>query len=188
MVKIKVMKGEIHMSALKLSIDGDANPGSKGKPYKLTFNNYVLAGNESSLQNDISAIYCFYSMDNSTTNDTKYKLLYIGKSKNLKARLLQHAIKPKDFPANQKTVTKEQLGDFLCDPDDITRKCFYAYATLDGRSLEKCEAAMIKQFQPRLNSKAKETIGCHDESYFMIEGKYFYSPLQRGIVYHVGND
>ena len=76
----------------------------------------------------------------------------------------------------------------LRDPDDVSRKCFYAYALLDGRSLEKCEAAMIKQFKPYINIKAKKSLGCHDESYFRVVGEYVWSPLAKGKVYHVVKD
>ena len=46
---------------------------------------------------------------------------------------------------------------------------------------------MIKQFQPVINIKAKKSLGCHDESYFKIEGQYVYDVVQKG-TYHVKKD
>ena len=112
--------------------------------------------------------------------------LYIGKALDLKKRFKQHANPPEGLNASGK-VEIDDLDDYLCDPDKAERKCFYAYARLDGRSLKKCEAAMIKQFQPVINIKAKKSLGCHDESYFKIEGQYVYDVVQKG-TYHVKKD
>ena len=177
------------MSAMKFDLDASSRPGSMECPYDLAFNAYLYKGHEQSLdtKSKMSAIYCFYSLVEENDKTTP-RLLYIGKSNDLRTRLLQHAKKPDGFPNDKKTVEVEDLDDYLCDPDDVNRKCFYAYALLDGRSLEKCEAAMIKQFKPPINIKAKKSLGCHDESYLTIGGKYVWPPLKKGKVYHVVKD
>ena len=177
------------MCTTKSDFGTDAKPGSKERPYNLVFNSYVYKGQEQTLdpKDTISAIYCFYSLVDKDGKPTP-RLLYIGKSIDLRTRLMKHAVIPDGFSKGKKTVEVEDLDDYLCDPDDVDRKCFYAYAPLDGRSLEKCEAAMIKQFKPLINIKAKKSLGCHDESYFKIGGMYFWPPLENGRVYHVVKD
>ena len=177
------------MRAIKLNLGEMAKPesGSLECPYDLVFDFYVYKGHEKSIDDDVSAIYCFYSLVGEEGKEIP-KLLYIGKSKDLRTRLMKHAVKPDGFPKNKKTVKVEDLDDYLCDPDDVDRKCFYAYALLDGRSLKKCEAAMIKKFQPLINIKAKKSLGCHDESYFKIGGKWVWYPLEANKVYHVPKD
>ena len=175
------------MSAMKFDLDASSLPGSMECPYDLIFDLYVYKDNERSLAEHISALYCFYSLVKIDGKETP-RLLYIGESKDLRTRLLQHAKKPDGFPNDKKTVEVEDLDDYLCDPDDVNRKCFYAYALLDGRSLKKCEAAMIKQFQPPINIKAKKSLGCHEESYFKVGGKWFWYPLEANKVYHVPKD
>ena len=175
------------MSAIKFDFGESVTPGSINHPYELKFSSLVCRGDEQSLGNDISAIYCFYSLVEKGSTMVP-RLLYIGKSKDLRTRLLRHAKKPVGFPEGKKVVTIEDLKDYLCDPEDVNRQCFYAYSLLDGRSLEKCEAAMIKRFQPSINIQAKNSLGCHAESYFRIRGKYVYSPLESGILYHVAKD
>jgi len=161
--------------------------GTKALPYDLQFENYVWKGKEGSLsQNAVSAIYCFYSCWKDRLGKDNIRLLYIGKSLDLKTRLMQHAKRPNGF-AKQGSVMVKDLDDYLCDPEDVERPCFYAYALLDGRSLKKCEAAMIKQFKPRINIENTKTLGCHDESYFNISGKYVYDCIEKK-TYHVLKD
>lgn len=177
------------MSEMRFDLDASSLPGSMECPYELAFNAYLYKGHEQSLdtKSKMSAIYCFYSLLEEEGKTTP-RLLYIGKSNDLRGRLMKHAVMPVGFPMDKTTVKIEDLDDYLCDPDDVSRKCFYAYALLDGRSLEKCEAAMIKQFKPYINIKAKKSLGCHDESYFRVVGEYVWSPLAKGKVYHVVKD
>lgn len=177
------------MSAMKFDLDASSLPGSMECPYDLAFNAYLYKGHEQSLdaKSKMSAIYCFYSLVEEEGKTTP-RLLYIGKSNDLRCRLMKHAVMPVGFPMDKTTVKIEDLDDYLCDPDDVSRKCFYAYALLDGRSLKKCEAAMIKQFQPPINIKAKKSLGCHEESYFKVGGKWFWYPLEANKVYHVPKD
>lgn len=157
--------------------------GSQEHPYVLDFDTCVQAGKESTVA-DISAIYFFYSrVWNWILKTYSYKLLYIGKSKELGTRLKRHAIKPKKFP-EKGSVDLDLMEDFLCDPEDVTRACFYTYAKLDGRSLKKCEAALIRHYRPVLNEKTIKTLGCHEESWFTIVGDKLYGKVTAG-TYHV---
>ncbi len=160
--------------------------GTETDPYQLDFKKWIYQGEESNVEDGLSGIYCFYSVWKDKENENCFRLLYIGKALDLKKRFKQHANPPEGLNASGK-VEIDNLDDYLCDPDKAERKCFYAYARLDGRSLRKCEAAMIKQFQPVINIKAKKSLGCHDESYFKIEGQYVYDVVQKG-TYHVKKD
>lgn len=160
--------------------------GTEEKPYNLVFDEYIWKGNESEVQAELSGIYCFYAVRKNANGKEYSKLLYIGKALDLRARFLKHSRPPKGFKQSGEVEIKD-MDDYLCDPEDVTRKCFYAYAELDGRSLEKCEAAMIKEFQPIINIQGKKTLGCHDESYFKIDGKHVYGGVSKG-TYHVEKD
>ena len=117
------------MCTTKSDFGTDAKPGSKERPYNLVFNSYVYKGQEQTLdpKDTISAIYCFYSLVDKDGKPTP-RLLYIGKSIDLRTRLMKHAVIPDGFSKGKKTVEVEDLDDYLCDPDDVDRKCFYAYA------------------------------------------------------------
>ena len=127
--------------------------------YKLSFDKGVY-NNESAIKKvikteegeapqwavpNISAIYCLFSTkDDGHGGRSLNNLLYIGKttaSNGFRNRCLQH-LDPKrdDYLHN----TKDNCPDNLC---------WYTYAPLDGRSLERCEAAMIKKFPAPLNEK-----------------------------------
>ena len=160
--------------------------GAKDAPYQLNFSKWIYQGEDAKVEDEVSGIYCFYSVWRDAKSQDHYRLLYIGKALDLKARFKQHANRPQNLAKSGKVEIKD-LDDYLCDPDHSERKCFYAYAELDGRSLKKCEAAMIKQFQPIINIKGKKTLGCHEESYFTIAGRYVYDVVSNG-TYHVAKD
>lgn len=110
---------------------------------------------------DASAIYCLYSTkDNGRGGRSLNNLLYVGKtvaSNGFRNRCLQH-LDPKRNDYLHNTTD--------CCPDNL---CWYTYAVLDGRSLEKCEAAMIKRFKPPLN----KSVPAHNEvSILEIKGRY----------------
>ena len=110
---------------------------------------------------DVSAIYCLYSTkDNGCGGRKLNNLLYIGKtvaSNGFRNRCLQHLDPNRD--------------DYLHNTEDDCpdRLCWYTYAVVDGRSLEKCEAAMIKEFKPALN---KITPVHNGISHLEIIGRY----------------
>ena len=112
---------------------------------------------------NISAIYCLFSTkDDGHGGRLLDKLLYIGKttaSKGFRNRCLQH-LDPKrdDYLHN----TEDDCPDNLC---------WYTYAPLDGRSLEKCEAAMIKKFPTALN---KNHPSHNSPSQLIISGRFAY--------------
>ena len=110
---------------------------------------------------DVSAIYCLYSTkDNGRGGRCLNNLLYVGKtvaSNGFRNRCLQHLDPERD----------DYLHNTIDDcPDNL---CWYTYALLDGRSLEKCEAAMIKLFKPPLNKNAPAHNGV---SNLEINGRY----------------
>lgn len=146
---------------------------SREKPFLLNFNDFVLPDKGEELPDNLSALYFFYSFWKDKNGRQYEKLLYIGKAKDLKVRIKQHGVKPKNFP-EVGSVPLDKLGDYLCDIDDVTKKCFYAYAKVDGRKLERYEAAAIKVFQPLINIKNKKSLGCHQESWFKCAGGYSY--------------
>ena len=110
---------------------------------------------------NISAIYCLFSTkDDGHGGRLLDKLLYIGKttaSNGFRNRCLQH-LDPKrdDYLHN----TEDDCPDNLC---------WYTYAPLDGRSLEKCEAAMIKNFPTPLN---KNHPANNSPSQLIISGEF----------------
>ena len=110
---------------------------------------------------NISAIYCLFSTKSDGQGGRVLdKLLYIGKttaSNGFRNRCLQH-LDPKrdDYLHN----TADSCQDTLC---------WYTYAPLDGRSLEKCEAALIKQFSPVLN---RNSPAHNSTSRLIISGKF----------------
>ena len=110
---------------------------------------------------NVSAIYCLFSTkDNGRGGRALAKLLYIGKttaSNGFRNRCLQH-LNPK-------------REDYLHNTEDNCpdNQCWYTYATLDGRLLEKCEAAMIKQFSPPLNKNDPTN---DSPSRIIISGKF----------------
>ena len=110
---------------------------------------------------NISAIYCLFSTKSDGQGGRVLdKLLYIGKttaSNGFRNRCLQH-LDPKraDYLHN----TEDDCPDNLC---------WYTYAPLDGRSLEKCEAAMIKNFPTPLN---KNHPSHNSPSQLIISGKF----------------
>lgn len=150
---------------------GDGN--SESSPFDLCFANAFYKGKCNIKSNDISAIYFFYSIWTDSKNTRHTRLLYIGKALDLKRRVSQHEVVPKDFPLVGSVDVKE-LDDYLCDPDDVNRECFYAYANVDGRKLERFEAAAIEVFQPIINIRNKKGLGCHVESWFKCSGTYAY--------------
>ena len=110
---------------------------------------------------NISAIYCLFSTkDNGHGGRSLDKLLYIGKttaSNGFRNRCLQH-LDPKrdDYLHN----TEDDCPDNLC---------WYTYAHLDGPSLKKCEAAMIKKFPTALN---KNHPSHNSPSQLIISGRF----------------
>lgn len=116
---------------------------------------------ESFVVPNISAIYCLFSTkDNGKGGRILDKLLYIGKttaSNGFRNRCLQHLDPERDDYLHN-------TADSCPDPS-----CWYTYAPLDGRSLEKCEAAMIKQFSPLLN---KNSPSHNSPSQLIISGKF----------------
>ena len=101
---------------------------------------------------DVTAVYCLLSTNPKPQGEgrTWGRLLYIGKTSaagesttGFRTRCLQHLDpKRKDYLHN----TVDNCPD--CD-------CWYGYAEIDARSLDKCEAALIKCFgMPPLNKVA----------------------------------
>ena len=101
---------------------------------------------------NVTAVYCLFSTNPKRQGEgrTWGTLLYIGKTSaagesttGFRTRCLQHLDpKRKDYLHN----TVDNCPD--CD-------CWYGYAEIDARSLEKCEAALIKCFGvPPLNKVA----------------------------------
>lgn len=103
--------------------------------YDLDFKGYWVEGKESLLPAQ-AGIYCVYAcVLNSTANTVALnRLLYIGRSDNIRTRHVEHESKPK---------WRRQLanGELLC----------YSAAICSSQSVEICEAAMIRQHKPACN-------------------------------------
>jgi len=157
------------------SIDKDlAGSGDcENDPFVMSFDSYVYSGDMDKIGDKVSAIYFFYSIRMKNGKEFGH-MLYIGKAEDLKKRISQHEVRPSTVP-KMGPVTIDKLGDYLCDLEDVTRKCYYTYAEVDGRRLERFEAAAIKVFQPVINIKNKKSFGCHKESWFKCTGKYAYA-------------
>ena len=105
---------------------------------------------EVNLVTNETAVYCLFStaVDPKTNKRQFGTLLYIGKTSaagesttGFRTRCLQHLDPNRD----------DYLHNTVDDCPDCD--CWYAYANVDARSLDKCEAAMIKCFnKPPLNS------------------------------------
>lgn len=170
--------------SLKRLIAEFLSGNSARSPFELKFDNYVWKGGSSKLQDNLSVVYFFYSIRKNVAGKDFSHLLYIGKALDLKVRIRQHEVIPKNFPG-QGSVDKDKLEDYLCDPQEVTRKCFYAYALVDGRKLERYEAAAIHVFNPELNKRNVQTFGGHVETWFKCSGKYNYTG---DAIHHVAKD
>lgn len=128
---------------------------------------------------DIPAIYCLFSTKRIKPEGRPEisRLLYIGKTKNLRTRLMQHlypTIKDKDTGKEKKNY------DYLHDDSGIPdSECFYSYAKLSANSLDKCEAGLINKFTPPLNkSRNTSTMGNHGPCEFHVSGDCAYTPIK----------
>lgn len=122
--------------------------------YSLQFDGYCWRGNETTAPT-ASGIYCAYSCVKQNGQFFVSELLYIGQAGNLRQRLTQHT----------------NAGDFDLEIANA-KVVFYAWATLDGRSLDACEAAMIYHFQPRYNTQNKNSFTGHDITSVSSSGKW----------------
>ena len=118
----------------------------------LNFANYCWQGDETKVPN-VPGIYCVYACTQNGARQIVDGLLYIGKSLRLQDRLSRH--------------TRER--DLNQDP---SKSLFYAYAELDGRKIDACEAAMIVHFRPPLNSVNTVSLGAHGDTRVTIEGAW----------------
>ena len=148
-------------------------------PYDLHFDNYAWAGSCSAMP-EKAGIYCMYSVKVVGNESQLDKLEYIGKALNLKQRIEKHCRKPELDADGRPTDKSASPSEYLYNHDNPKAKCFYTYALLDGRSLETCEASMIKQFKPDINTKYTKTLGCHAAARIVVSGKYAYAPISAG--------
>lgn len=172
------------MIKLTLNEASDGVGDSSDRPFVMHFDKAIWKENADDLDDGLSVIYFVYSCWEDNDKNKHSHLLYIGQAEDLKKRIKQHNKKPETVP-NTGSVTVEKLGDYLCDLSDVTRGCFYAYAEVDGRLLDRYEAAAIKVFQPEINIKNKKTLECHLESWFKCVGNYAY---KANIVQHALRD
>ncbi len=161
-----------------------AEGDSEENPFVMKFDSKVYPRDVSALPDGLSVIYFFYSSFSKDDDKQYRRLLYIGQASDLKKRIRQHSKMPEGFPCSGSVEVKD-LGDFLCDIDDVTRECYYTYARVDGRKLNRYEAAAIKVFKPVINVKNKKTLGCHVESWFKCAGVYAW---KKDVVEHAEPD
>lgn len=117
------------------------NENSTVHDYQLVFDGYWVQGRERSLPAE-AGIYCVYaaSHDRQTDRVRLVRLLYIGKSVDVRARHQDH-----EGVASWRA--KLSSGEILC----------YSFAPLAKQSLPICEAAMIFKHQPICNDVCKDS-------------------------------
>lgn len=170
----------------------DTRRQSYNGPYTLNFNEFKYKDdiNYHGANVDIpevAGIYCMYSVKIVNGDRRVNRLEYIGKALNLKTRIREHCRVP-DLDVDGRPVDKNASpSEYLYNHDDPKAECFYTYASLDGRSIASCEAALIKKFKPEINTKYMKSLGCHDSAMVLIVGEYVYGSMVVG-TYFIDKD
>ena len=122
--------------------------------YVLNFDNYCWMGNESTAP-ECGGIYCVFSCNRAGSQLLVDELLYIGQTANFRRRFEEHTASGRFSP-------ETAAGKVV----------FFAYALLDGRSLNACEAALVYHFQPRYNESLRESFSGHDVTTVSAGGRW----------------
>ena len=120
----------------------------------LEFKGYWLEINKSSIPKQ-SGIYCVYTCEYNVESNTVsiHKLLYIGESTNVNARIQNHNRLP-DW------TEKLRCGEELC----------YSFAPIASEDRERGEAALIFNHQPPMNEEHKNRF-VYNDTEMILSGK-----------------
>lgn len=122
--------------------------------YVLTFAGFCWMQNELTAP-EAGGIYCVYSCNRIGSKMIVDRLLYIGQTDNFRRRFSEHTASGKFTPETA-----------------ANKAVFYSYASLDGRSLDACEAAMVYHFQPPYNDSLKGSFSGHDTTTVSASGPW----------------